>query len=268
MREVLDQNNLKQFNQDGVLHLKQLFSKSEIDQLRSPLAKLDGSGAISEHYDDGFRSWRALTQHDILLTRFACDARLVVAAIQVLGTNIRVIGSQYIVREPCETRMFSRTPEKPGWHRDIYSMSRDLAWEEPRCALKMMVCLSDAYGEEDGPTRFLKGSHLFKKSISIDSGKIDPCGWVDYYSSVGDVILFENRTFHAGGLCRGKQPYCMLLIQYGYRWLSEVLGIRHQVSITKQLTELEQQLLEPNDCDRQGRYHPGRGRSIIENWIA
>lgn len=38
----------------------------------------------------------------------------------------------------------------------------------------------------------------------------------------GDVVLFENRTYHAGGVNRTARARLAVFLQYGFRWLNPV----------------------------------------------
>lgn len=260
---LLKDSQIEAIETSGVLHLKNKFKKDEMEALDSILSISTLSSAFSEHYPDGFKSWRGLTHNNIELSKFACDPRFILPAIQILGKNIRLIGSQYIIREYTKNRIFNRTAENPGWHRDIFHMSSDLKWQDPRCALKFMVCLSDAPNEVHGPTRFLKGSHLFNNPPAISNDEIDPKGWIDYRAEIGDIIIFENRTFHAGGICQSDTPFRIILLQYGYRWLAGLPAIKHSTEVLNNFNDFQRQILEPIDYDAHGNYAPSIWKELI-----
>lgn len=264
----LSEAELAQFEAEGVLHLPRRFGPFELTELQQAIQQVTECGwpALSEHYSDGFFSWRGLTQANLDLARLACCARLLVPAADILGSNIRLMGTQYIVREPTKERSACRTPENPGWHRDIFGMSRDLEAKEPRCAVKMMLCLSKGREVANGPTRFLPGSHVRKEPLSIPQGEIDPPGWIDFSTEMGDVVIFENRTYHAGGLCTEGLPFRAVFFQYGYRWLGPVAGLTHPAPLLAQLTEVQRHILEVQDFG-EGVYQPGAGHRILSQWL-
>lgn len=253
------------FERDGFLHLPDVFAAAEIQAIRDRLAALDKANAgIREDLDGGFFSRRGLTLEDAELAGLACDGRLLGPAVQLLGPRLRLVGVQSIRREPLVGQPAARTPQRHGWHRDIYGMSRDLGTAVPRCAVKCALWLSPALDESDGGTRFLPGSQEHAR-IEIEPGEMDPRGWVSPPTRVGDVVIFENRTFHAGGVNRSDHAVHMLLIQYGYRWLAPVIARRHAATVIEACGGLARQLLEPDEC-LGDCYRPGSGAQEIEAW--
>ncbi|WP_248958401.1 phytanoyl-CoA dioxygenase family protein [Sphaerisporangium perillae] len=77
-----------------------------------------------------------------------------------------------------------------------------------------------------GLTMFLPGSHLLPKQPAIapranpptaTTPGLGPCDVVLFCS-----VLFENRTWHAGGINTSGRPRIAVMLQYGYRWLQPV----------------------------------------------
>lgn len=256
------------FHEDGFIHIDSVFSKDEVDAIRSVCGEIvSDNAAPTEHLEDGFRSWRAVTTVSPELAGLACDPRLIGAAIQLLGTSLRLVGSQLIHRAPHLGPRKVRTPERPGWHRDIYGMAKDLGLLAPPCAIKCAIWLTEGLSLEHGITRFLAGSHERGLPL-IPPGEIDPPGWFSPIVRPGDMTIFENRTAHTGGLNTSNHTLEILMMQYGYRWLAPVTGRQHDPTLIHNSSKLARQILEPEDCDADGEYRPGSGAAVIAEWAA
>jgi len=262
----LSRDEVAECRERGFLHVRALFSFAETAAIRARVAEHETRDApVREHLTGGFFSHRGLTLADPELAGLACDGRLLGPAVQMLGPHIRFMGVQSIRREPLGALPPGRTPERPGWHRDIFGMTRDLGGSAPLCAVKCALILSDALEEADGGTRFLPGSPTLDR-IAIPSGAIDPVGWVSPAARAGDVVFFGNRTFHAGGLNRSREAYRMILFQYGYRWLAPVVpGCHEDSAIIAALPRLARQLLAPDETV-DGEYRPGVGCTALIDW--
>jgi ectoine hydroxylase-related dioxygenase (phytanoyl-CoA dioxygenase family) len=59
-----------------------------------------------------------------------------------------------------------------------------------------------------------------------------------------DALLFENRTWHAGGLNVSGELRIAVIYQYGYRWLAQV---DDPVDVWPEATAIERQLLGAPD---------------------
>ena len=258
----------EQYYADGLVHLNSVFTSDEVTNLLQITRGVASVGdAPSEHLADGFRSWRAVTTVSAELAGLACDPRLTAVAVQLLGPSIRLVGTQLIHRHPFRGVRTARTPERPGWHRDIYGMNADLGFWAPPCAVKCAIWLTDDNALDQGATRFLPGSHRHGIPV-IPSGEFDPPGWTTPPVRAGDVTVFENRTAHAGGFNTSEAVSEFLLVQFGYRWLAAVANRLHPDYLIRSSTHLARQLLEPDDCDEEGCYRPGSGAAVIAAWVS
>jgi len=262
----LSRRQAESFERDGFIHLPAVFSAQEVAAIRAltDACEVAGSG-VREDLDGGFFSMRGLTVDSAEFAGLACDGRLVGPAVQLLGPHLRFLGVQSIRREPLGGSPGARTPERHGWHRDVYGMSRDLGAAAPRCAVKFGIWLSDSLEARAGGTQFLPGSQNFPV-LRMPPGRIDPEGAVAPAARAGDVVIFENRTYHAGGVNRSDEPFRLLLFQYGYRWLAPVIGRGHLASLLSACSALNRQLLEPDECGVDGAYRPGSGARLIQDW--
>ena len=49
--------------------------------------------------------------------------------------------------------------------------------------------------------------------------------------SPGDVLLFENRTWHAGGVNTSGRTRKCVMMQYAYRWVKPIDYVEHPPSL-------------------------------------
>ncbi|WGD39740.1 phytanoyl-CoA dioxygenase family protein [Streptomyces cathayae] len=131
--------------------------------------------------------------------------------IALLSPNIHLLSSNLI-----------SMPSRHGWHRGMSSTVTDLGVEyTPRLAIKVAYFLT-VPGPDAGLTMFVPGSHTRTGPVTVPQGDIDPPGAITPDIGPYDVVLFENRTWHAGGLNRSGHERLAVMMQYGFRWLNAV----------------------------------------------
>lgn len=213
---------------------------------------------------DGFRGCIAL--NEAFLALLANPATLP-ALITLLSPNIHLL-SAHLIALPSGPPRTVRTPERPGWHRDMYGVTDDLGWAHtPRMAIKVAHYLTDITAD-CGLTMFLPGSHLLRQPPTIAPGTIDPPEAVTPALSPCDVVLFENRTWHAGGINTSGQPRIAVMMQYGYRWLQPVDDpVPHLLKRTD-LSPITRQFLGAPDRNPDGSLAKGSGAAPLRQWWA
>jgi hypothetical protein len=106
---------------------------------------------------------------------------------------------------------------------------------------------------------FLPGSHLLTEPPHIASGAFDPLGAFTPDLGPRDAVLFENRTWHAGGINTSGHPRLALMMQYGYRWLAPVDDPATDLLQRSDLSSIERQLLGAADRAPDGSLAKGAG---------
>lgn len=208
---------------------------------------------------DGFRGCIGL---DRAFLDPAADPIVLKTMIRLLGANIHLLSSHLIAMpSPAPARRSIRTPERPGWHRDMYGVSRDLGLATtPRLAVKCAYYLTEP-SARTGLTMILPGSHRATHRPPIEPGAIDPAGAITPPVGRHDALLFENRTWHAGGLNVSGAPRIALIFQYGYRWLAQV---DDPVAAWPAMTAIDRQLLGAPDRAADGSLAKGAGAAALE----
>ena len=214
---------------------------------------------------DGFRGVVAL---DDAFLRLIANPAVLEPVTALLGTNLHLLSSHLIALPaiPPGAARSIRTAQRPGWHRDMYGVAADLGPSNvPRLAIKAAFYLTDP-GPQAGITMFLPGSHQRLDSVTVPAGSIDPPGAVAPDLGPQDAVLFENRTWHAGGLNTGKGPRIALMLQYGYRWLAPVDDPAPALLARDDLSAIERQLLGARDRHQDGSLAKGAGGKALLQW--
>ena len=147
-----------------------------------------------------------------------------------LGGDARLLCSGLVVTQP-------GTAEQ-AWHADGPPVPRE-EWQRhgvdcppppatlPAHALTVFVPLVDLTAE-NGPTAFLPGTHASVTSAALaeearEAGSSAGAGaHVRLEADAGSAILFDYRTFHAGGANRGDRPRPILYFVYARSWYRDV----------------------------------------------
>lgn len=190
--------------------------------------------------------------------------------VELLSPNIHILSSHLIALPSIRAGQSRsiRTPERPAWHRDMFGVTTDLGeTSTPRLAIKCAYYLTEV-APEAGLTMLLPASHRCSTPPDIPAGQIDPPGAITpAVNQAGtDVVLFENRTWHAGGLNSSGHPQIAIMIQYGYRWLAPVDDSMAELLERTDLTDIQWQLLGAPDRDPDGSVAKGRGAEPLRHW--
>lgn len=263
--------HVKALDRDGYAVIADVLNPEERAVLRggaqrlldSPVTRGRDRGADGK---DGFRGCVALDP-DTFLPLISTPAVLR-AVIDALSPNIHLMSSHLISlpslprREPRSIR----TPQRPGWHRDMYGVTGDLGHANtPRLAVKCAFYLTDI-AENCGLTMFLPASHTLHEPPHIANGAIDPEGARTPSIGECDGVLFENRTWHAGGINTSGQPRVAVMLQYGYRWLAPVDDPVPDLLADPRLSDVQRQLLGAPDRSADGSLAKGRGGQPLHRW--
>jgi ectoine hydroxylase-related dioxygenase (phytanoyl-CoA dioxygenase family) len=160
-----------------------------------------------------------------------------------------------------------RVPGRHGWHRDMSAATRDLGPHlVPRLAIKAAYFLSDLTPDA-GVTMVVPGSHTDTGPVTVPAEAIDPPGAITPDLGPRDALLFENRTWHAGGLNTSGHARLAVMMQYGYRWLAPIDDPAPELLKREDLSDVERQLLGLPDRNPDGSIaHETAGAEPLRTW--
>ena len=148
----------------------------------------------SELYDS-FRNSLAI---DDIFIPLLTNEKILSIVVQLLGAHLQLMTSHLIYKHP-DPPGTSKNARSPGWHRDYGSATKVLGNGVPRILLKCGYYLTDLSEPNSGATLVAPGSNHLVERIKIPEGQSDPTNFVEPSLKPGDCLLFENRTWHAGG---------------------------------------------------------------------
>ncbi|MFV2216372.1 phytanoyl-CoA dioxygenase family protein, partial [Actinomadura sp. LOL_016] len=189
--------------------------------------------------------------------------------VALLSTNLHLMSSNliYMPSIPTDGMRTIRVPERHGWHRDIGSAADDLGADTvPRLAIKAAYFLSDLTPDA-GVTMVVPGSHTRTGPVTVPTNAIDPPDAITPDLGPCDALLFENRTWHAGGLNTSGRPRLAVMMQYGYRWLAPIDDPAPHLLERPDLTDIQRQLLGRPDRNPDGSIaHESAGAEPLRSW--
>ncbi|MFD4123861.1 phytanoyl-CoA dioxygenase family protein [Streptomyces globisporus] len=259
-----DADTIDDFERDGYAIIRDAITPDLRNRLLTAAEKLLASD-ITQGRDrggdgkDGFRG--CLNLHPAFLPLLA-NPNVLPTVVHLLSPNIHLL-SAHLIALPSGPPRTIRIPERHGWHRDMYGVTADLGFPNtPRMAIKAAHYLTPLT-PDCGLTMLLPGSHLLTEEPAVPAGSIDPPGAITPDITGTDAVLFENRTWHTGGINLSGRHRIALMLQYGYRWLHPVDDPATDLRKNPALTPIEQQLLGLPDRRPDGSLAKGSGAAPI-----
>ena len=216
-----DQKIIDKFEQDGFVIIPGALDETMVNRIVEAGDRMIASDIqtmrVNQGDDtDGFRN--SIAQDHIFIELLACP-KILPYLVTLLGADIKLLTSQLIYRYKSENQTTEYSSNN-GWHRDFIQAQRSLGDALiPRLDIKAAYCLSDLPIKNCGGTLFSKGSHLLKEALKIEHKK-NPLNFVEPILKKGDCVLFENRTWHAGGVNYSDTIRKVIMMGYTYTWVN------------------------------------------------
>lgn len=266
-----DPDDLAAFDRDGYLVLRDAISPELREKVAAVSDRLLASDRTAgrDRSTDGKDGFRGVVAMDDTFLPLVANPAVLPTIVGLLSTNVHLMSSNliYMPSIPPGGKRTIRVPERHGWHRDMAAATCDLGREKiPRLSIKAAYYLSDITPDA-GITMVLPGSSNDTGPVVVPEGAIDPPGAVTPGLGPCDVLLFENRTWHAGGLNASGSPRLAVMMQYGYRWLAGLDDAAPHLLERPDLDDVERQLLGTPDRNPDGSVtHEGAGSWALREW--
>lgn len=228
---MLTQDQVNFYHEHGFLHIPQVFTPQEIDELSNEMDRLVQDWAMTNEGWTG--PWRQAymdpetekkskltAMHDLHLysdawLRAVTNVRVAEAMSELLGPNVELHHSTMHIKPPSTGHPFPMHQDNPFYEHTNGSY------------VDILVHLDDTR-HENGEIRFLDGSHklgALKHIIQMPDGK--PCTPhlpVDQYlledtvpvpAKRGDLVIFNIYTIHGSYINTTREP--RRLVRAGYR---------------------------------------------------
>jgi len=131
--------------------------------------------------------------------------------------------------------------------------------------VKVAYYLTDLTRRNSGVTLFAPGSNQLKKPLERAPGKADPDEVAELLLEPGDAVIFENRTWHAGGLNLSGQIRKAVMFGYAYTWLAPMDYKVQSEHLLSKVDAIGRQLLGA-PADSSGRFTYDGTRGPIVDW--
>ncbi|MET8623775.1 phytanoyl-CoA dioxygenase family protein [Kitasatospora sp. NPDC004669] len=266
-----DPDALAAFDRDSYLILRNAISPELRERLAEASLRLLATDRTAgrDRSTDGKDGFRGVVAMDGTFLPLVANPAVLPTVVGLLSPNLHLMSSNliYMPSIPSSGTRTIRVPERHGWHRDMASATRDLGREKiPRLSIKAAYYLSDITPDA-GITMVLPGSGNDTGPVTVPQGAIDPPGAIIPDLGPCDVLLFENRTWHAGGLNTSGHPRLAVMMQYGYRWLAGLDDPAPHLREHPDLDDIERQLLGTPDRNPDGSVtHEGAGAWALQQW--
>ncbi len=255
------------FDQQGYLIVRQALDAGTVaclleagDRLLAGDLRTGRQQAADGQYD-GFRNTIALDDAFIPLID---HPRILPTVVQLLGADLHVMTSHLIHKRP-DPAATPATHRLPGWHRDYAMAMGDMGHRAiPRLLVKCAYYLTDLTEPSRGATMVAPGSHLLTEPPARGENG-DPAGAVEPSLQPGDCLIFENRTFHAGGLHLGPETRKAIMVGYGYRWVMPMDFRSQAPDFLQKLTPL-QRFLVGEPYEEVAEFQVSGGRNPLQEW--
>ncbi len=217
---LISEKYIQNFERDGYVVIPNVLPDEMIERIIIAGDKMiasdcqDNRQPVSDN-TDGFRN---SIEHDDVFIELLANKKILPYLIRLLGPSIKLLTSQLIYRSPIPSNL-EKHNINTGWHRDFYQAQHSLGHANiPRLDIKVGYCLTDLPEANCGGTLLLPGSHLLKENLPTTRCE-NPSGTVDPILSKGDCLLFENRTWHAGGVNYSNVTRKIIMMGYTYTWI-------------------------------------------------
>jgi ectoine hydroxylase-related dioxygenase (phytanoyl-CoA dioxygenase family) len=258
----------QQFDEQGFLVVPGALDQPLIDRLVAASDQLIASDlqenrqVTKDGLYDGFRNVIALDDAFLPLLTFSATVPLIV---QLLSPRIHLVTSHLIYKHP-DLPGTPPSRRDPGWHRDIQYTPQDLGHAKiPRMEIKCAYYLSDLSEPQKGATLFSPGSNNLKHNLEIPADRVDPDNVFEPLLKPGDAVLFENRTFHAGGVNLSSETRKVVMFGYGYQWLKPFDYFFQPPEVWENLDNIGKQFLGALK-DEKGRFVSGGINKPLTEW--
>lgn len=217
----IDESRIADFERDGFVLLPGVLDADRVARLNAA-----GDAAVASDRTamrqreanalyDGFRNCIDL---DPVFVELLAWEPVLPYILRLMGPELHLLTS-HLVHKRTETLPDGVKVGRPGWHRDFAKAERSIdPHRMPRLDLKAAYYLNDLPEANCGVTLFWPGSHKFRHRASVPPGQ-NPAGFVELKLKAGDCVLFENRTWHAGGPNLSPRTRKVVFMGYSYTWV-------------------------------------------------
>lgn len=210
---MLKREQLEEFETRGIVVIPKFLPDDTVQSLKESIDRLHGDKPYS---NNGRWSLRHCLPHHQSFIDLLVDKRLLAMIVQMLGFNIKLLGSQVVKME----EGFKDKVLSVDWHRDGGALSTELPDPLPPAFVKVGFCVSGSDEPDGGELLMVPGSNCHLGNPVVDSQTTWPLGFSRVLTTPGDLVIFDWRTWHAVSRNSSHVVRRVLYFTFGFRWLS------------------------------------------------
>lgn len=278
---MLSSNQLQEFQELGYLKLPQVFPTARVQQI---MQAVHSQYEMSRGIEDG-KSWgsifhqnysaekstnvwemRNIVAHDRQFLELIDEPQILSSMCQLLSARISLLSSHLIIRSKSSLTKEEVHSKPLFWHRDLGVSSVEMVEPHPRLAIKAAIWLTPLTDSHQGAMQIVPGSHRLIGKPAMNSETNSPYGAIEVFAEPGDVLLFEQRLWHAGAPNLSQDPRICIFLGYGFRWLRPQDYSQFSEEFLSKLSPLRQQLLG-KAVTEMGYHLPTSEDLPLETWL-
>lgn len=214
---------IETFHRDGYAPLPDLFSPDEVAELR---AAVDYIFDHSEQYASNImRDMTVVRLFELNnLFRDALVREPMISLVEkILGPTCHCIANTIVRNPPGKGIVKQHVDELVEFPISGGLTRHDARMRMPVQRLTIQVMLSDVLTLEDGPTRYVPGSHYAGYAPDRDDPNptFDGRGLVSHFCKAGDAYLHNGQCWHTGTLNQSDHHRYLLQMTYGQRHIAQ-----------------------------------------------
>lgn len=249
----LTDEEVTQFNQDGFIIIRNMFSVEELKPLQEALKKdpTMGNSQTAVTYEEG-KSWKVSAWTDLgetFLGIMPRTARIVDAVELLLDEECYHWHSKIVIKQPGD--------DKVAWHTGFSS------WYQDGCLYPKTITCSIALDKNDisnGCLQVLRGSHFMGRLDDVTIGNsvgADPVRMEKAFENhelvycemdAGDVLFFHAKTLHGSDGNNSDKVRSLMHSTFNARSNEPIFREQQQHHLYKPLTKLPDSALKEANC--------------------
>lgn len=264
------QEQIEEFDKNGYLIVRNALDPQSVSTLIEAGDSLIGSGIERNRQSKTsglYEAYRNCIDTNDAFIPLLAHPTIFPLVVQLLGGNMHLLTSHLIYKHP-DPPGTPPTQREPHWHRDYGTANRDMGnANASRIMLKCAYYLTDLSEPNSGITLVAPGSNHLTTEMEIPDGQVDPVNAVEPLLNPGDCLIFENRTWHAGGTNLVGWTRKTVMFGYGYRWIMPIDYRQQEPHLFDKMSRFER-FLVGDRWDEGTHYVSNGGTNPIQAWCA
>ena len=237
----------EEFDQNGFLFLESVLSAHEVERYRAVMEQLDQTVGTTVRGEPR-RPGDPLEVRNVLekapaMADLIDHPRTLPIMVSLMGYNINVNTSHAFIRPPFPKGTNLREQKAIDWHVDVSGASGPVNGRLPWFYTRVGFFFTSHAEPNSGSLKIVPGSHrLAGQPAGLKDGR-DPYGTIELAVKAGDVVLFDNRLWHASAPNYGDHRRMNVYFGYSWRWMRPIDYRSYPDEMLSQYDPIRRQLM-------------------------